>query len=88
MKRSKSERNEAIIEAVLEIVLTLIGLGIGMILYRLLEIDIGADTNYDGLILVGLITFFAVLIGIGAIINLIKKKTRKDGEENRERQDH
>lgn len=88
MKRSKTERTEAIIETVLEILFTVIGLGVGFVVYSLLGIDVGDHTNYDGLILVGLIAFFAFLIGIGAIINLIKKKTGKDGEEIREKQDH
>ena len=36
MKRSKTERTEAIIEAVLEILFTVIGLGVGFVVYSLL----------------------------------------------------
>ena len=77
MKKRKTDRSEAVIEAVLEIVLTLIALGIGTVVYCLLGIDVGENTNYDGLILVGLIVFFAIPAGVGAIINLIEKRKRK-----------
>ncbi len=87
MKRSKAERTEATIEFVLEIVLTLVGLGVGVVVYNLLGIDVGEHTDYEWLSLVGIIVIFMVLGGIGAIVNLIakmRKKKDKDGEESRE----
>ena len=89
MKKRKADKSEALIEAVMEIVLTLIALGVGTVVYCLLGIDAGENTNYDGLILVGLIAFFVMLAGVGAIINLTEKKKRgKDGKKIREREDH
>ncbi len=77
MKRSKFERSEAILEFVLEIVFTIIGLGVGFLVYNLLGIDVGENTDYEWLSFVGVIAFFVVLGGILAVVEFVKKKIRK-----------
>ena len=84
MKRSKTERTEAILEFVLEIVFTIIGLGVGFLVYNLLGIDVGENTDYEWLSLVGIIVFLVVLGGILSLVEFIKKKNGKaKGKENK-----
>ena len=82
MKRSKSEKNEAILEFVLEIVFTIIGLGVGFLVYNLLGIDVSEDTDYEWLIFIGIIVFFVILGSIVAIVEFVKKKIRKNKNED------
>ncbi len=77
MKRSKFERSEAILEFVLEIVFAIIGLGVGFLVYNLLGINVGENTDYEWLSLVGIIVFLVVLGGILAVVEFVKKKIRK-----------
>lgn len=85
MKRNKFERSEAILEFVLEIVFTIIGLGVGFLVYNLLGIGVGENTDYEWLSLVGIIVFFVVLGGILSLVEFIKKKIGKaKGKENKD----
>lgn len=82
MKRSKAERSEAILEFVLEIVFTIIGLGVGFVVYSLLGIHVNGQTDYEWLIFVGIVVFLVVLGGILALVEFVKKKIGKRKKED------
>lgn len=85
MKKSNFERSEAILEFVLEIVFAIIGLGVGFLVYNLLGINVGENTDYEWLSLVGIIVFLVVLGGILSLVEFIKKKNGKaTGKENKD----
>lgn len=83
MKRSKFKWNEDAIEAVMEIFLTIIGIGVGALVYSLLGIELGEHTDYEWLSFVGIVAVFAVLGVIVAVLNLVGKiKKGKDGDDD------
>ena len=82
MKRSQTEKNEAILEFVLEIVFTIIGLGVGFVVYSLLGIDVGENTDYEWLSFVGIVVILAFFGGIGALVRVVKRRSSKGKEED------
>ena len=72
----------------MEIFLTIIGIGVGALVYSLLGIKLGEHTDYERLSFVGIVAVFAVLGVIVAVLNLVGKiKKGKDGDDD-EGQDH
>lgn len=74
MKKNKKEK---LIEAIVEIVLTLLCLGIGVFVVGMFGVDIESDNlNYDLITLLGLIIFFLIFGVICALVQWFKKKTK------------
>ncbi|MBQ7131788.1 MAG: hypothetical protein IJO29_04370 [Oscillospiraceae bacterium] len=74
MKKNKKEK---LIEAIVELVLTLLCLGIGVFVVGMFGVDIESDNlNYDLITLLGLIIFFLIFGVICALVQWFKKKTK------------
>ena len=74
MKKDKQRLREALLEGLLEIVLTLIFLGIGALIIRLFGVNLGSP-NMDGdlILLLGIVVFLVVMGTIVALIQWFKK---------------
>ncbi len=74
MKKNKKEK---LIEAIVEIVLTLLCLGIGVFVVGMFGVDIESDNlDYDLITLLGLIIFFLIFGVICALVQWFRKKTK------------
>ena len=74
MKKNKKEK---LIEAIVELVLTLLCLGIGVFVVGMFGVDIESDNlDYDLITLLGLIIFFLIFGVICALVQWFKKKTK------------
>lgn len=74
MKNDKQRLREALLEGLLEIVLTLIFFGIGVLIIRLFGIPLDSP-NMDGdlILLLGIVVFLVVMGTILALIQWFKK---------------
>lgn len=73
----KKYKKEKLIEAIVEIVLTLLCLGIGLFVVGMFGVDIESDNlDYDLITLFGLIIFFLTFGVICALVQWVKKKTK------------
>ena len=74
MKRSKSERKETFMDALLELVITLVLVGLGALVLTLCDIDVGA-VDGDLLCIIG-VGVFALLGGVIWVAEILKKKKK------------
>lgn len=74
MKKDKKNIGWALFEGLCELVLTLLGLGIGVFIIGLFDVDFeSSNANYDLIILVGLVVFFVSFAIICALVEWFKK---------------
>ncbi len=73
MKRNKNQLGGAVLEVIVEIVLTLICFGVGAVFFSLIGVELDSPhLSDDVIILVGLILPFAVFGIIHALVEWIK----------------
>ena len=73
MKRNKNQLGGAVVEVILEILLTLICFGVGAVFFSLIGVELDSPhLSDDVIILVGLILPFAVFGIIHALVEWIK----------------
>ena len=79
MKRDKKRVKEGLIEALLEIVLTLVFFGIGALIVGVFGLEIDApNIDFDLIVLIGIVALAFIFEIIFALIKLCKKmKNRK-----------
>lgn len=78
MKKDKKQIGWAILEALGELVLTLLCMAIGAVIVGMFGVDLTSEnTDFDLITLLGLVVFFAILAGIGCLIHLLKKFLKK-----------
>ena len=78
MKKDKKQIGWAILEALGELVLTLLCMAIGAVIVGMFGIDLTSEnTDFDLITLLGLVVFFAILAGIGCLVHLLKKIIKK-----------
>ena len=82
MKKDKKRIGRALLEELGELALTLVCLGIGLLVATLFGMDFKSpDTDYDLIVLVGVGVFLIVFLIIWALVQLIKKISRKKRDE-------
>lgn len=78
MKKQKPKFREAIIEALLELLVTLLCLGIGALILSLFGVDFSSPgLDWDLVVLLGCAVFIAVLVAVYALVQWIKNKKEK-----------
>ncbi len=78
MKNEKRKIAPALLEALFELVLTLVCLGIGIVVLALFGVDLTSpDLDYDFIILLGVGIFLALFIGSYFLVEWIKKRFGK-----------
>ena len=80
MKRSKSERKEALMDALVELVVTVVLFGLGALVLTLFDIDLGA-VDGDGIMLIG-VGMIAFLGGVVWVIEILKKKKKPSDKQD------
>ena len=82
MKSKKDAFKENLLEGILEIVFTVIFFGIGAVLVLLfgelfkLDLDV-FSMNEDLIVILGIVAFFVICAIVALLVNIIKKKTKK-----------
>ena len=74
MKKNKSQRKETFMDALLELVITLVLFGLGALVLTLCDIDVGA-VDGDLLCIIG-VGVFALLGGVIWVAEILKKKKK------------
>ena len=78
MKKDKKQNVYAWLEAITELILTLICLVIGIAIFGLFGVDFESpNTDPDVVLLIGLIAFFIIIICVFFLVRLLKKIARK-----------
>ena len=78
MKKNKNRIATNLLEALGELVLTVVFLGIGAVILSLFGVDFkSADTEYELIVLVGVVAFLALFIASYALTRWIKKLVSK-----------
>lgn len=78
MKKQKPKFREAIAEALLELLVTLLCLGIGALILALFGVDFSSPgLDWDLVVLLGCAVFIAVLVAVYALVQWIKNKKEK-----------
>ncbi|MBQ7799271.1 MAG: hypothetical protein IJ370_02145 [Oscillospiraceae bacterium] len=78
MKKDKKQNVYAWLEAITELILTLICLVIGIAIVGLFGVDFESpNTDPDVVLLIGLIAFFIIIICVFFLVRLLKKIARK-----------
>lgn len=80
MKRSKSERKEALMDALVELVVTVVLFGLGALVLALFDIDLGA-VDGDGIMLIG-VGMIALLGGVVWVVEILKKKNKPSDKQD------
>ena len=88
MKNKRRRIREGLLEALAELVMTLIFGGIGFLILHLFGVDLSfQDSDPDLIVLVGVGVFFAVLIAAYAawklILKIKKRGVKNEADENR-----
>ena len=82
MEKDKKRIGRALLEELGELVLTLVFLGIGLLVATLFGVDFKSpDTDYDLIVLVGVGVFLVVFVIIWALVQCIKKISKKKVDE-------
>ena len=82
MKSKKDAFKENLLEGILEIVFTVIFFGIGAVLVHLfcelfkLDLDV-FSMDEDLIVILGIVAFFVICAIVALLVNIIKKKTKK-----------
>ena len=74
--KNRQSKKEALLEALLEIVFAVVGLGIGFLIINLFGGD-AMEMEADLLILIGTAVVFALICFVLILIHFIKKKKNK-----------
>ena len=83
MKKSKQQIASAVLEAVVEIVLTVICLALGALVLRLFGADFSLwETDADIVILIGVVVFFVVLLLVCTAVKCIKNAIGKKRDDS------
>ena len=78
MKKNKKHRTRDLIEAIGELLLTLLCFGIGIFIISLFGVDFeSTNMDYDLIILLGLVSFFVIFGVVSAFVELLKKILRE-----------
>lgn len=78
MKKQKPKFREAIAEVFLELLVTLLCLGIGALILALFGVDFSSPgLDWDLVVLLGCAVFIAVLVAVYALVQWIKNKKEK-----------
>ncbi|MBQ2710843.1 MAG: hypothetical protein IJD47_02930 [Clostridia bacterium] len=87
MKPKKRKIREALVEALLEIVLTAICLALGALVLHLFVVDFSLwETDPDTLILIGVFAFFFVLLLVCIIVQWAKSIAKSKSNNNQPKQ--
>ena len=82
MKSKKDAFKENLLEGILEIVFTVIFFGIGAVLVLLfgelfkLDLDV-FSMDEDLIVILGIVAFFVICAIVALLVNIIKKRTKK-----------
>ena len=77
MKKDKGKLKEALLEGLLEIVLTLIFFGIGALIVSAFGVEFDSPNfDFDLIVLLGIIVFVVVFGLVYALVQWLKKKIR------------
>ena len=76
-KKDAGKVGEALLEGLIEIILTFACFGVGALIFSILGIDLdSAGMSDDTIILIGIIAIVVIAIAVCSIVQLIKKKSR------------
>jgi len=78
MKKDKKQKLYAFLEALAEVVLTMVCFGVGVFIVGLLGVDIESpNTDPDIVLLIGLVSFFIIFGIVCFLVRLLKKLIKK-----------
>lgn len=80
-KKTAGKVGEALLEGLVEIVLTFVCFGVGALIFSLLGIDLdSAGISDDTIILIGIIAIVVIAVAVCSIVQLFKKKAGTKSE--------
>lgn len=83
MKKNKKNIGSALLDALIELVLALICLGIGVFIFNLFGVDFkSSNIDYDLLILLGVVIFFVIFGIVYSLLQWIKKMVKNKRNSN------